>query len=201
MNVPHPGESTEAAPDIVDWRPGRAAAVLWTLISVPMLLASLLLYLRLATLSLPSSGGAVFGPLDLLLFLLLTVALIAVLLGIHEGLHGLVMNAFGARPRFGALMVAGVVPARYTTAPGHQFTRTQYLTVGLTPAVVISIAGALACLTPAGLYLVVPLAVHLAGCIGDFATTLRLLREPAGTRFEDLGDGIRFHRVGTGSSG
>lgn len=194
MTAVPPDQPAGAASDVVEWRPDRATAVLWNLLAVPMLLGSLLLFLRLATLRLGTSGSAVLRPLDLLVFLLLMLAVTAVLLGAHEGLHGLVMAGFGARPRFGALMIARLVPALFTTAPGHLFTRGQYLTVALTPAAVISALGALACLTPVGLYLVVPLAIHFAGCIGDFSASFRLVREPRGTLYEDLRDGIRFHR-------
>jgi Putative zincin peptidase len=62
------------------------------------------------------------------------------------------------------------------------------------PAVVIAVLGALACLNAVGLFFVVPLSIHLSGCIGDLVATLRLLREPRGTRCEDVRDGIRFHR-------
>ena len=180
--------------DVIEWRPNLTAAVLWNLFAVPIAIGSLLLFFRLATLRLGSSGTAVFRPSDLLLILLVTVVVTALLLAAHEGVHGLVMAGFGARPRFGALVIAGVVPALFTTAPGHLFTRRQYLAVALTPAGAISALGALACLTPVGLYLVVPLAIHFAGCVGDFAASIRLLREPRGTLYEDLRDGIRFHR-------
>ena len=194
MTAVPPDQPAEAASDVVEWRPDRATAVLWNLVAVPMLLSSLLLYFRLATLPLGTSGRAVLRPVDLLLFLLLTLGVTTVLLVAHEGLHGLVMAGFGARPRFGALLIARLAPALFTTAPGHLFTRAQYLTVALTPAAVISTLGALACLTSVGLYLVVPLAIHFAGCVGDFAASLRLVREPRGTLYEDLRDGIRFHR-------
>lgn len=185
---------SEAPPDVIEWRPNLTTAVLWNLFAVPMMIGSLLLFFRLATLRLGTSGTAVFRPVDLLLILLVTVLVTAALLAAHEGVHGLVMAGFGARPRFGALMIARLMPALFTTAPGHLFTRPQYLAVALTPAGAISALGALACLTPAGLYLVVPLAIHFAGCVGDFTASLRLLREPRGTLCEDLRDGIRFHR-------
>jgi Putative zincin peptidase len=194
MTAVPPDGPAEAPSDVVEWRPDLSTVVVWNLLAVPMLLGSLLLFFRLATLPLGPSGRAVFGLVDLLLFLLLTLAVTALLLAAHEGLHGLVMAGFGARPRFGALMIARLAPALFTTAPGHLFTRAQYLTVALTPAAVISTLGALACLTPIGLYLVVPLAIHFAGCVGDFAASLRLLGEPRGTLYEDLRDGIRFHR-------
>lgn len=194
MKAVPPDQSAGAASDVIEWRPNLATAVLWNLLAVPMVLGSLLLFFRLATLHVGASERAVLRPMDLLLILLLTVVVTAALLAAHEGLHGLVMAAFGGRPRFGALMIARLVPALFTTAPGHRFTRPQYLGVALTPAAIISTLGALACLTPVGLYLVVPLAIHFAGCVGDFSASIRLLREPRGTLCEDLRDGIRFYR-------
>jgi len=187
-------QQTERVSEVIEWRPNLRTAVLWNLLAVPLMLGGLLLFFRLATLPLGAGVTAVFRPVDILLTLLVTVVVTAALLAAHEGLHGLVMAAFGARPRFGGLMIARLMPALFTTAPGHRFTRPQYLAVALTPAAAISALGSLACLTPVGLYLVVPLAIHFAGCVGDFSATVRLLREPRGTLCEDLRDGIRFYR-------
>jgi hypothetical protein len=126
--------------------------------------------------------------------ILLVVAITAVLLLVHEGIHGLVMLAFWARPTFGVVLVGRVLPALYATSVGHRFSRGQYLTVAATPAVVISVLGFLLCFGPWGGYLIVPLAIHLGGCVGDFFACGRVLHEPADTEFEDLQDGIRFHR-------
>jgi hypothetical protein len=193
-DLSRPDQPGGAAPSVVDWRPDRAEAMLLNVLSLPVLVAGIVGFLRLAALRLPASGHLVIGLRELGLFLLATVVLTAVLLLAHEGIHGLVMVAFGARPRFGAMMIANVAPALYATAPGHQFSRGQYLAVAVAPAVVISVLGGLACLTALGPLLVLPLAFHLGGCIGDAAATLRLLRQPPGTRCEDLRDGIRFHR-------
>ena len=141
----------------------------------------------------PAGGSFQIGPLDLLLVVALTVLLVIA----HEGIHGLVMLGLGAQPRFGAMLVGRVMPAMYATAEGHRFTRGQYLTVAAAPAVTVSVLGFLACLGPWAGWLVVPLAVHLGGCVGDGFAGWRALREPPGTECEDLRDGIRFHRLPT----
>ena len=106
-----------------------------------------------------------------LLDVLLVVAITALLVGAHEIIHGLVMLGFGARPRFGATLVGGVMPAVYATTEAHRFTRGQYLTVAAAPAVTISVLGFSGCFGPWGGYLILPLAFHLGGCVGDgFAT-------------------------------
>ncbi len=86
------------------------------------------------------------------------------------------------------------MPAFYATSVGHRFTRAQYLGVAAAPAIAISVVGFLLCFQPWGGYLIVPLAIHLGGCVGDAFAFWRVLREPPGTTFEDLRDGIRFHR-------
>lgn len=127
--------------------------------------------------------------------MLLVVALTALLVVAHEAIHGLVMLRSGARPRFGATLVGRVMPAVYATSEGHRFTRGQYLAVAAAPAVAVSVLGFLACFGPWAGYLIVPLAVHLGGCVGDGFAGWRALREPPGTECEDLRDGIRFHRM------
>jgi hypothetical protein len=63
----------------------------------------------------------------------------------RDGRSGLVLLGFGARPRFGAILIGLVLPAVYATAEGHHFTRGQYLTVAVAPAIVISVLGFVAC--------------------------------------------------------
>ena len=145
-------------------------------------------------------SGSVSGSFQIgLVDMLLVVALTALLMVSHEAIHGLVMLGFGGRPTFGAMLVGHAVPALYTTADGHQFARGQYLMVAATPAVAISVLGFLACFGPWAVYLIVPLAIHLGGCVGDGFAVLRVLGEPSTTACEDLRDGIRFHRIGAGA--
>lgn len=125
----------------------------------------------------------------------MTVLVITLLLAIlHEGIHGAVMAAFGARPMFGVTLIARAVPAMYTTSPGHRLSRLQYVAVAASPALVLSALGLWATLAVWGGYLIVPLAAHLGGCVGDGAAIWRVLRQPQGTLCEDLRDGVRFYR-------
>jgi hypothetical protein len=164
----------------------------WNIVAIILTAIGLPLF-ALPTVLHVGSGGARFqiGLADVLL----VVALTAVLLVIHEAIHGLVMLAFGARPTFGVVLVGKSLPALYATAAGHRFSRAQYLTVAAAPAVAISVVGFLLCFELWGGYLIVPLAIHLGGCVGDGFATWRVLRAPLGTEFEDLRDGIRFHRT------
>jgi len=177
--------------EVVDWRPGRAEATIWNVVALVLIALGLPLFAMPSVLRHGPAGASFrIGLIEILV----VAALTALLLVVHEGIHGLVMLTFRARPTFGAVLVGGAMPALYATSVGHRFSRSQYLTVAATPAVLISVVGFLLCFGPWGGYLIVPLAIHLGGCVGDLFACGRVLRERPGTEFEDLRDGIRFHR-------
>lgn len=182
-----------SAISVVEWRPGRSDAVVWNFVALIVVAVGVPLFAFPSIVRAGMSGGLIQVRLtDVLLGVAITTALVVG----HEGIHALVMSRFGARPRFGATLVGGVMPALYATAPGHRFTRGQYLTVAAAPAVTISVLGFCACFGPWGAYLILPLAIHLGGCVGDGFATWRVLRESPGTECEDLRDGVRFYRAG-----
>jgi Putative zincin peptidase len=184
-------QSRQQALDVVEWRPGRSSAVTWTVLGAGVMALGLGLFAFPSILRAGSAGGTFqIGLVDIVLVVALTVLLV---IG-HEAIHGLAMLCFGARPSFGTILVGGVVPAVYATAEGYRFTRSRFLAVAAAPAVVISVLGLMACLGPWAGYLIVPLAIHLGGCVGDGFAGWRVLREPPGAVCEDLRDGIRFYR-------
>jgi hypothetical protein len=186
------GQGGQQASEVVEWRPGRSSAVTWTVVGVAVTILGIGLFAFPSILRAGPAGGTFkIGLVDILLVMALTVVLVVA----HEAIHALVMFGFGARPRFGAILVGRVLPAAYATAEEHRFTRGQYLTVAAAPAVAVSVLGFVACLGPWAGWLIVPLAVHLGGCVGDGSACWRALREPPGTECEDLRDGIRFHRT------
>ncbi len=181
-----------AAPDLtpVEWRPGSAEVSVWSVVGVLVTIFGLALFAIPTLIQHGASVSIRIGLIEVLLIIALTV-LLAVM---HEAIHGLVMLGFGARPTFGAVMVARVMPVFYATSVGHRFTRQQYLLVAVAPAVLISAIGFALCFAGLTAYLIAPLALHLGGCVGDGGAVLRLMREPPGTFCEDLKDGIRFFR-------
>lgn len=182
---------TEPSELVVDWRPSRSEAMTWNIVALLLVAVGLPLFSAPSILRVGPAGATFrIGLAEVLV----VVAITALLLVVHEGIHALVMLAFGARPRFGAVLVGGAMPALYATSAGHRFSRAQYLAVAATPAIAISTLGFLLCFGPWGGYLIVPLAIHLGGCVGDGFACWRVLREAPGTEFEDLKDGIRFHR-------
>ena len=181
---------TDAQLDSAEWRPGGGSMVWWSVLALVIAVIGLIVYSVPVWLRTGQTKIGV-GFADLMV----VIVLLAVVVIIHEGIHGLVMLAFGASPRFGATVIAKAFPALYATAPGHRFTRRQYLVIALAPALIISVAGFALAFASFGGYVVVPMALHLSGCTGDFIASSRVLGEPDGTLYEDLRDGIRFWRA------
>jgi uncharacterized membrane protein YdcZ (DUF606 family) len=65
--------------------------------------------------------------------------------------------------------------------------------IALAPTVVISGVLIAALLSPIAGWFVLPFAVHLGGCIGDWFLTARALRAPKGSLVEDMKDGLIIH--------
>jgi hypothetical protein len=181
-----------AIPDrtAVEWRPGPAEVRVWSIAALVVTLLGLPLFALPMLIQHRGTGSIQISLVQLLVIVVLTTLLVVT----HEAIHGLVMLGFGARPRFGAVFIARAVPALYATSVGHRFTRLQYFVVAVSPALLISTVGFWLCFAGLTGYLLVPLAIHLGGCIGDGAAVLRLMREPPGTLCEDLKDGVRFFR-------
>ena len=179
----------EPAPDgpSSEWHPTRTTWILWLILALPILYVGAVVYTTAAFHGeIPQSASGTLGMGPLIAVVLLCFGL----MWVHEGVHGIFMRAFGARPKFGMLRI-GVLPyAFYTTDPGHRFNRRQYLAVSLAPLAILGPLGIPLCmLSP---YLVVPFALHLAGCIGDIAISRRVLQGPPTVTCEDLRDGVRF---------
>jgi hypothetical protein len=173
----------------IEWHPSQDTLRTWGLISLPMFFAGIAVYGLVASRgSIPSGLG-----FDIASLLVVAVTSLAVFV-IHEAVHGFVMALFGARPRFGVMMLGGSVlgAAFYTTAPGHVFSRRQYLAVIVAPTVLVSVGGVAACLSSFAVYAWLPFAIHLTGCVGDLDIARRTYRQPSGTGCEDLRDGVRF---------
>ena len=141
---------------ITEWRPGAREGAWWTVVSLALVVVGLVLF-AIPLFLRNDRVDFEFAPIDVAILAVLTAALII----LHEGIHGLTMKAFGATPFFGVAIAAGVVPSLYTTAPGHRFSRRQYLAVATAPAVLISLVGFVVSFTLPGPSLFIPLALHL----------------------------------------
>jgi hypothetical protein len=174
------------------WTVSRPVVLAWIILGFPLFLLGIWLFGAVYVLT---HGVRVFsvelGIVELLLLLVISAGVLV----LHELVHGLAMRRMGAAPSFGADILLKMAPVLYTTAPGHLFSRREYLVVVLAPMVVVSSLGAAwVAMGPFGKELVPALALHLGGCIGDLWIVGLILKEPAETTFEDRPDGVILRR-------
>ena len=172
--------------DLADtYRSGLHLIVVANLLAlVPLLIAVLVMWL-------PYQVYAALGaPLALVAdpqwpqwgFWILGAVIIGGSLLLHEGLHGAALLMQGHRPKFG--YSSGYPYA--TIQPGEFLTRRQYLTMALTPLIVMTIGGGvILLLLPVSIGQIVLIAVLLnaAASIGDLAVASRARRWPPETLF------------------
>jgi hypothetical protein len=173
--------------------PGRRAVIWMNIVGLVLVAVGLVIGGGLWALLWAQDGS--FDLIALALVVLLTVAVIV----LHEGVHGAAMALLGIRPRFGAGMLGGAMPVLYVTAaiPGTRVSTRQFVFFAAAPAVLLNLVmvGLIAAV-PWGGWLVVPFAIHLGGCVGDFWMIRQVLRAPSGSTFEDLRDGVRVYPRG-----
>lgn len=111
---------------------------------------------------------------------------------LHELTHGLVMQMFGARPKYGILWKQMMF---YATSPGHAYRRNNYIGIALAPFVFISILAVLGMWLLQGTLWVSLLGIggiiNASGAVGDLWITMIVLRYPAIAYIMDERDGIR----------
>jgi hypothetical protein len=185
---------TEERGEAKEWRPGRTMVVLWCVLGTALSVVGIFAFAALYYLSRAEGAGrgieVSVGVGDGLLVVALTLALLPT----HELVHGFTMRLFDARPVYGFGAMGRVFAYLYCSAPGHLFTRNQFIAVTAAPLFSISLLGALwVAFLPLGGWLVVPLGVHLGGCVGDLWMLGLVLRQPTGTRVEDLKTGVRLY--------
>ena len=175
-----------------DWHPSREVILAWSILGVVLSLAGIISFAATYAFARGEDGGTVEISL---LALVVPTLVVFVLLGVHEWVHGLTMACFGARPQYGAGLFGHVMPYVYCTSPGHGFTRTQFAAISAAPLAIISSVGAVCvAFVPLGGWLVIPLGVHLGGCIGDIWLLGIIARLPRNTVLEDLATGVRIVR-------
>ena len=117
---------------------------------------------------------------------------IFVVLAIHEMTHGILMRTFGAHPRFGFWTAGGMF---YAKAPGHVFTRWNYLVIVLGPLTILSLLACGGILLLSGTPLVwfpaLWAVVNASAANADVWITAVILRYPATACVVDEADGLR----------
>lgn len=113
--------------------------------------------------------------------------LVALVIALHETIHGLAMAVFGGEPAYGVGLSHVIVPYAYANSGGG-YTRNQMLAVLLAPFVGISVLGVLTMAVYPSPVLVVVLAANAAGSIGDLWMASILARFPGSVRVGPLPD-------------
>ena len=130
--------------------------------------------------------------LQLLWIVVALLALQAVMILLHEGLHGIFFYAFtGARPRFA---FKGLYA--YAALPGWFFPRENYLVICLAPLVGITLLGFLLVtfIPPSWIPAVlVVMTLNAAGSVGDMAVAVWLLGAPTDCLANDQGDAFNLY--------
>lgn len=125
-----------------------------------------------------------FGPL------LIGILLVVVL---HELAHGIAMQIFGAKPKYGIIWKGLMF---YATAPSYAFKRNQHLIISLAPLISLSILAYLGIVIQAGSPIVwlwaVCATINGAAAIGDLWIVAITLGYPPHAYVVDEKDGIRI---------
>ncbi len=118
-----------------------------------------------------------------------TVLVVVLVTLVHEAVHGLAGLAQGAKPAF------GVGPGFAYTTFFQPINKLNFLVIGISPLIVISIlCVAIALLVPslAG-WMIFTAVFNATGAIGDLWMIWRILRSPRGAMFFDLADGFMVY--------
>ena len=123
------------------------------------------------------------------MILLLVGTLLTLVL--HELTHGVVMQMFGAKPRYGVLWKQAMF---YATTPGYAYRRNDYLLIALAPLFILSILVILGMWLMQGTLWVALLAIcgtiNASGAIGDILIAIIVLRYTSTAFVMDERDGV-----------
>lgn len=126
------------------------------------------------------------------------LAIITVLVILHEGVHGLLFLVFGGRPHFGTKLIGGFFPVVYASAAGPFLSKNRYLLVGLAPFLVLTplflLTGILIRDGSVALIALTAMAMNIAGSTGDLIVAQKVRQLGGGTLFEDTSDGFNWYR-------
>ena len=123
-------------------------------------------------------------------------AVFVTFLPLHELLHGLAIQSFGHRARYGFKLNVGVL---YATADQALFRRNEYIVVALAPLIGITLLSMLLMVfVPGGLayYVAIGVVLNAGGAIADVWSAFLLLRFPASALVRDEEDGFRVYTQG-----
>ncbi len=122
----------------------------------------------------------------------LAIVGIVVTLVLHELTHGLAMQMFGAKSKYGIIWKGLML---YAASPGYAYRRNNYVVIALAPFVFISVLVVLGMWILQGTAWVVLLeicgVVNASGAVGDMWITIIVMRYAATAYVMDERDGVR----------
>ena len=157
------------------------------ILSIPLFVVFGLIFLNIA-IGLGKLPSRVQIGLTEMILLLVGTLLTLVL---HELTHGVVMQMFGAKPRYGVLWKQAMF---YATTPGYAYRRNDYLLIALAPLFILSILVILGMWLMQGTLWVALLAIcgtiNASGAIGDILIAIIVLRYTSTAFVMDERDGV-----------
>jgi hypothetical protein len=178
--------------EVLSWkvtgRPRRVIALNVVGIFLFILFGMIFSSLAISLGKLPSDGNFRFGLGEISL----AIAGILLTFVLHELTHGLVMQMFGAMPKYGIIWKGLML---YATSPGYAYRRNNYIVITLAPFIFISTLVVLGMWMLQGTVWVALLGicgiVNASGAVGDMWIALIVLRYTATAYVMDERDGIR----------
>ncbi len=121
------------------------------------------------------------------------IAIILIVLPLHELIHGLVIRGLGHTVHYGAKLSKGVL---YATSENALFRRDEYLAIALAPLVGITLAVmVLMVIAPQWMayYLGIAAVLNAGGAVGDLYSVVVVLRYPPSILVRDEADSFRLY--------
>lgn len=137
--------------------------------------------------------GASLNPGQIFLWTVINLFSYAIMLPIHELVHGITITLLGGKPHYGTKLPF----ALYCGAKDQIFPRNYYLAIALAPFIVISLAGIIFTLLAPGLssYVLLATAGNISGAAGDLWVVRRLRAFPTSILVEDLETGYHAWEI------
>ena len=186
-----PGKPPPDYKEVLYWKISEKASttIIMNLLSIPLAIVSGIGFFTFANMF-GKPQGITGGILNFGLILIIGIIVIIVL---HELAHGVAMQTYGARAKYGFIWKGLMF---YATSPSYAFQRNQYIVIILAPLVSLSILACLGILVWAGTPMVWLLAIWAtingSAAIGDLWIMTIVLRYPFYAYIMDEHDGMRI---------
>ena len=187
---PLSGDTSSDYKEVLNWKITQKTnhIVAMNLLAIPVALISGVLFFMFARM-VGKAQTITWSGNETLAFLIGSIMVIA----LHEFVHAVAMQAFGAKPKYGFWRKGLMF---YAKAPGHAFERNQYVITLLSPLVGLSVLACFGILIQPGTSIVWLLAIwaiiNASASSGDLWITAIVLRYPSYAKVVDERDGMRI---------